>query len=537
MNKQIRRLGVGLLACYVLLFVQLNVLQVVRADSYNANPLNTRQVVRDFSRPRGLIQTADGVILAQSVPSNDRFKFQRVYPTKDLFADVTGFFAFTFGSDGVERSYNDVLAGPHRPAARASAGTASSRTRSPPPTSRSAFAPDAADRWRSDALGERQGSVVALDPRDGAILAMWSFPSYDPNLLATHDFEAADTAREGVAQAAPGKPLVPATYRERYFPGSTFKVVTASAGLQSGQVTPDQPGLPVGDELHAAAHDEPDRELRRRGVRRHALQHPARVVQQRVRADGRRPRARDDGRQAPSAYGFNAKPPIDLPAPAASFFPPVDVLRPQHAGARRKSAIGQNDVQATPLQMALVAAGVANGGVIDASARDARGPQQRRRGHRQRRRGRSGRRPSARSERGDHARRDDRRRRARHGDADADPRRPRRAARPARRSSAPIRPRSHAWIIGFAPADNPRGRRRGDRRSNQSGASEQTGGRVAAPIAKAVMQTHPGCARPAVLPVGRLARHVAVRRHRPQPALRAAAPGRSWRHGRRVPGP
>ncbi len=111
MNKQIRRLGVGLLACYVLLFVQLNVLQVVRADSYNANPLNTRQVVRDFSRPRGVIQTADGVILAQSVPSNDRYNFQRVYPTKDLFADVTGYFAFTFGSDGVERSYNDVLAG------------------------------------------------------------------------------------------------------------------------------------------------------------------------------------------------------------------------------------------------------------------------------------------------------------------------------------------------------------------------------------------------------------------------------------------
>src|SRR5262249_12860738 len=110
-NKQIRRLGIGLLACYVLLFVQLNVLQVVRADSYNANPLNTRQTVRDFSRPRGLIQTADGVILAQSVPSNDRFEFQRVYPTKELFADVTGYFAFNFGSDGVERSYNDVLAG------------------------------------------------------------------------------------------------------------------------------------------------------------------------------------------------------------------------------------------------------------------------------------------------------------------------------------------------------------------------------------------------------------------------------------------
>ncbi len=134
MNKQIRRLGIGLLACYVLLFVQLNVLQVVRADSYNANPLNTRQVVRDFSRPRGMIQTADGVILAQSVPSNDRFNFQRVYPTKDLFAGVTGYFAFNFGSDGVERSYNDVLAGRTDSQRVIIAGTRSSRTRSRPPT-------------------------------------------------------------------------------------------------------------------------------------------------------------------------------------------------------------------------------------------------------------------------------------------------------------------------------------------------------------------------------------------------------------------
>ena len=207
MNKQIRRLGVGLLACYVLLFVQLNVLQVVRADSYNANPLNTRQVVRDFSRPRGVIQTADGVILAQSVPSNDRYNFQRVYPTKDLFAGVTGYFAFTFGSDGVERSYNDVLAG---------------RTDQQRVISWNSFFEDQittadvtlslradAQTVAKDQLGERQGSVVALDPRDGAILAMWSFPSYDPNLLATHDFKAADTARKFLLQAAPGSRSCP----------------------------------------------------------------------------------------------------------------------------------------------------------------------------------------------------------------------------------------------------------------------------------------------------------------------------------------
>ena len=111
MNKQIRRLGVGLLACYVLLFVQLNVLQVVQADSYNANPLQHapgRARLQPAARRHPDRRRRDP---RPVVPSNDRYNFQRVYPTKDLFAGVTGYFAFTFGSDGVERTYNDVLAG------------------------------------------------------------------------------------------------------------------------------------------------------------------------------------------------------------------------------------------------------------------------------------------------------------------------------------------------------------------------------------------------------------------------------------------
>jgi peptidoglycan glycosyltransferase len=481
MNKQIRYLGVGLLACYVLLFVQLNVLQIVRADSYNANPLNTRQVVRDFSRPRGLIQTADGVILAQSVPSNDRFEFQRVYPTKDLFADVTGFFAFTFGSDGVERSYNDVLAG---------------RTDSQRVITWKSFFEDEivtadvtlslradAQQAAKDALGDRPGAVVALDPRDGAILAAWSFPSYDPNLLATHDFEAADAAREALL-AAPGKPLVPAFYRERYFPGSTFKIVTSSAGLQSGQVTPTSPSYPV-----ATSYTPP---LTTKPIENFGGAACGGTLFNILRVSCNSAFAQmgvDLGPQVmvgeAEAYGFNAKPPIDLPAPASSFFPPVTFFD-RNTPALAQSAIGQNDVQATPLEMALVAAGVANGGVVE--------------------------RPHVMQE-------------VRNSDGEVIDsggaevwRRPLSPENAAIMRDAMINvvergtatrmqipgilvggktgtaqlgtdpPKSHAWVIGFAPADNPRvaiavivlG---------QEGASEQTGGRVAAPIAKTVMET------------------------------------------------
>jgi peptidoglycan glycosyltransferase len=480
-NKQIRRLGIGLLACYVLLFVQLNVLQVVRADSYNANPLNTRQVVRDFSRPRGLIQTADGVILAQSVPSNDRFEFQRVYPTKDLFADVTGFFAFTFGSDGVERSYNDVLAG---------------RTDSQRVFTWNSFFEDEivtadltlslradAQQAAKDALGDRPGAVVAVDPRDGAILAAWSFPSYDPNLLATHDFDAAEEARQALL-AAPGKPLVPAFYRERYFPGSTFKIVTASAGLQSGEVTPTSPSYPV-----ATSYTPP---LTTKPIENFGGAACGGTLFNILRVSCNSAFAQMGVDLGPEvmvgeaeAYGFNAKPPIDLPAPAASFFPPVSFFD-RNTPALAQSAIGQNDVQATPLEMALVAAGVANGGVVE--------------------------RPHVMQE-------------VRNSDGEVidqgraevwrRPLSPENAAimrdamiNVVERGTAPRMqipgllvggktgtaqlgtdpPKSHAWVIGFAPADNPRvaiavivlG---------QEGASEQTGGRVAAPIAKTVMET------------------------------------------------
>ncbi|HTN81314.1 MAG TPA: penicillin-binding protein 2 [Acidimicrobiales bacterium] len=481
MNKQIRRLGIGLLACYVALFVQLNILQVVRADSYNANPLNTRQVVRDFSRPRGLIQTADGVILAQSVPSNDRYNYQRVYPTKDLFAGVTGFFAFNFGSDGVERSYNDVLAG---------------RTDSQRVFSWNSFFEDqitTADvtlSLRSDAqttakeqLGDRQGSVVALDPRDGAILAMWSFPSYDPNLLATHDFAKADTARKFLLQA-PGKPLVPATYRERYFPGSTFKVVTASAGLQSGQVTPTSPVYPPAESYTPPLTTNPIENFGGEvcgGTLFNILAVSCNSAFAQMGVD----LGPEVMVGQAEAEGFNAKPPIDLPAPAASFFPPVAFFD-HNTPALAQAAIGQNDVQASALQMALVAAGVANGGVIEQ--------------------------PHVMQE-------------VRNSDGDVIDkgvarfwRRPLSVANAAIMRDAMVNvvqhgtatrmqipgvlvagktgtaqlgsdpPRSHAWIIGFAPADNPRVAV-AVVVLDQSGATESTGGRVAAPIAKAVMQT------------------------------------------------
>jgi peptidoglycan glycosyltransferase len=111
-NRSIRRLGVAIVVLYLALFVKLNWIQVVDKDSLDENPLNTAQVRRDFNRPRGSIVSADGVLLAQSIPNPDAssdFARQRVYPEGQLFAQATGFFSFLYGSTGLEREYSDLL--------------------------------------------------------------------------------------------------------------------------------------------------------------------------------------------------------------------------------------------------------------------------------------------------------------------------------------------------------------------------------------------------------------------------------------------
>ena len=111
MNRQIKGVGLVMMVLFLALFVQVNYLQIIRADHLNNHPANTRAIVRDFSRPRGVIQTSDGVVLAQSVPVDNEFERLRQYPEGDLFSHLTGFFSFNFGADGLERTYNDDLVG------------------------------------------------------------------------------------------------------------------------------------------------------------------------------------------------------------------------------------------------------------------------------------------------------------------------------------------------------------------------------------------------------------------------------------------
>ncbi len=241
MNRQIRRLGVAMLVLFGALFVQLNVVQVLRADEYEANPGNTRAVVRDYSRPRGQIVSADGTVLARSVEVEDEHQLKREYPEHELFGHITGYFSLRYNKDGVERSYNEELAG--RGGVENVGNVVDLLLDDDHSRDVHLTINKVVQQAARDALGDKPGAVVAIDPRDGAVLAMWSFPSYDPEAISQLDRRASEQGW-GLLNADPRKPLLPRAFRESYFPGSTFKVVTAAAGLASGRVTPQQPVYP-----------------------------------------------------------------------------------------------------------------------------------------------------------------------------------------------------------------------------------------------------------------------------------------------------
>ena len=358
MNKQIRRLGLALIVIYVILFAQLNWLQVAKAKTYNTDPANTRGVIRDFNRARGAIFTADNETVAESLPSTDRFAYKRSYPLGDLFGHPVGYFSLKYGTTEVESAYNDVLTGKTAQQELKGIGSMFSGK----VNTGDVYLSLRADLQREarDALGDKEGSVVLLDPRSGAIRAMWSNPSYDPNLIADHDFTKAEEARS-LYLLNPEKPLLANAYQERYMPGSTFKVLTATAGFENGALTLDS-SFDVSKEWLPPNTQIP--------IQNYGGELCGGQMQRVFEISCNIPFAQtslalgaDKMVAAVNNFGFNEKAPLDLPDVAASFFGQVKDFD-QDAPKLAQSGFGQNAVQGTPLEMALVASAVANKGKI-----------------------------------------------------------------------------------------------------------------------------------------------------------------------------
>ena len=373
MNRQIRQLGVALLLMFSLLFARLNWVQVFDAEQLTSDPLNTRRIVRDFGQRRGSIVTADGVVIAESVDVEGPFARERRYPQGRLYSHITGYFSFEFGATGVERTYNDELAG-HSATQRFESffdffgdGDVSADI--------TLTIDSQLQEVAANALGERRGSVVALDPRTGEVLAFYSWPTYDPNTVSSIDLDAARAAKVALDEAD-GEPLLTSANRQVFAPGSTFKIITAASGLENGVVTPTSP---VFDEVVSYQLPLTNVSLQNFGGQvcgGDLARSFARSCNTTFALLGAEYLGPSPMIATAERFGFNETPPFDIPLTVASRFPEDYGIRlreservpaasiHENSAQLAQGSIGQFDVRATPLQMALVVAGIANGGNI-----------------------------------------------------------------------------------------------------------------------------------------------------------------------------
>jgi peptidoglycan glycosyltransferase len=363
MNRQIRWVGAAIMVLFVALFAQLNYVQVIHASSLQANPLNGQTVVKEYNKPRGDIVSADGVTLAHSEPTpGDQLSYLRQYPTGSLFADITGYFSFTYGSDGAERTYDSILTGADDKAKLPTSlsGLKNLLTSGNKAQSITLTVSDKLQAAAQAALGNQVGTVVALNPSTGAILAMYSNPSYDPNQLSQHDQTKVVSDYKTLVAGA-GNPLSPGAYRNRWFPGSSFKIITAAAVYDhdpslATKSYPVESGLQLPDSTHVLGN------FAGEACGGQLLALFTVSCNSGFGAVGLDLGAANLTAEA-DAFGFDKTVPIDLPFAAESSFPTVASFN-QNLPQVAISAIGQGSVQATPLQMAMVAGAIADGGTI-----------------------------------------------------------------------------------------------------------------------------------------------------------------------------
>lgn len=360
MNRAIGRVGTAVIVLLLLLIGQLTYLQVIDAKELADDPRNSRTYLKDFTRPRGEIISADGKVLAKSVPSDDEYELQRVYPMGELFAQTVGYQSVVVGSTGVEKQYSAVLSGRDR--SKLALRDLGDLLLGKQQTGNVVLSLRAdVQLVAKSALGNQRGSVVVMDPKTGALIAMYSNPSFDPQPLAGHDPKAVQAYWQSLDPDNPTSNLLPRAYRERYPPGSTFKIATTEAALDTGTATPART-FPVRTSFTPP---QAGRSIQNFGGEscggslEESFVHSCNTTFAQL--------GLDLGEKFPprlSGFGIYEAPPLDLSPGAAVSSGPVPGTFDDNKPSFALAGIGQGDVAATPLQMALVGAAVANGGTV-----------------------------------------------------------------------------------------------------------------------------------------------------------------------------
>ncbi|MFK0402770.1 penicillin-binding transpeptidase domain-containing protein [Microbacterium sp. NPDC090225] len=359
MTRELRRLSIVMLFMFIALFAATSWIQVVDADALAQNDNNQRTRLDSYEIQRGSI-IIDGTNVATSVPSDDRYQFQRVYADAGMWAPVTGYFNAALDSrTGIEQAMNADLSG------TGSSAFFSEIERILSGQPQTGFSVElsldaAAQKAAYDALDGLQGAVVAIEPSTGRILAMVSTPGFDTNLLATHDADAANATYDQLVQ----DPLKPLSNRaiagDLNPPGSTFKLVVAAAAYASGDFTPDST-LP-----NPASYTLPGSSNRVSNAWGGTCGGGETVtIAEAIRLSCNIPMAElavelgDDAiREMAEKFGYNQSFETPLVSTASSYPRALDDAQTALTG------FGQGQVTATPLQVAMISAGIANDGLV-----------------------------------------------------------------------------------------------------------------------------------------------------------------------------
>ena len=357
MNRQIRRVAVVVLVAFLALLAAPLYWQVLAAPRLANDSRNTRVLIKEYSIERGPIVLADNFEVARSDRSRqkgDPLEFVRKYPEGQRYGMVTGFYSLVYGRTLAEQEFNSFLLG--RAPEQFGQNVTDLLTARETPGGTLVLTLDRATQEAAEsALGGSKGAVVALDPRTGAVLAMTTYPRYDPNELSSHNPEAIRRNWDRLVKDE-DDPLLNRAAGALYPPGSTFKVVTAAAALENGvSLDEELPSPQVYDVPQTSA------DIRNFGggtcgdgslTLPEALEISCNTT---FAALGVRLGDRKLATEA-EKFGLNKPSPYQLPAATSS------IPRNQDVPSTAQSAIGQRDVRVSPLQMASVAATIANGG-------------------------------------------------------------------------------------------------------------------------------------------------------------------------------
>ncbi|KJY54311.1 Penicillin binding protein transpeptidase [Bifidobacterium coryneforme] len=367
MNKSLRQLFNAVIVLFVILGISSTLIMVVRANSLNADSRNMRALYHEYAAPRGAILASDGTVMAMSDPIDDSFQYQRKYMNGNIYAPVTGYYSITSPADrGIEASRDRLLSGQSDSLWMDRAKSLFTGTQNKGASIETSINP----RMQETAyrmLGGMSGSVVAIEPSTGRILAMVSTPSYDPGALTGHDSSDASRAYQELARRA-DNPMLNRATSQLYPPGSTFKVVVAAAALESGQYSPDSE-IPAGASytLPGTAYDMTNATAAGNGVNgkismQDALAYSSNTAFSQLGVSLGGKTIADQAKK----FGYGSTITLDGTNSSGS---PMRAVASKFPGEQTPdkialASIGQGDTLATPLQDAMIAAAVANGGKL-----------------------------------------------------------------------------------------------------------------------------------------------------------------------------